>query len=83
MVIRTALKAMDSLTELRLFQNHELYEILNEAYPLLMHPSIWIRQALASFIKTAFNSLSYVLGTVKIMPHLMKYQKHELGELDT
>ena len=38
---------MASLTQIDLLQKAELYELLKDTTPYLLHPNLWIRQATA------------------------------------
>lgn len=64
---------MADLTDLNLLRKPALCELVSESVPFLVHPNLWIRQALAGFLSSAAKSLSLLDVQCKIMPHLRAY----------
>lgn len=73
---------MSDLTDLGLMRKPALCELLNESIPFLVHPSLWIRQAVAGLISSAGNSLSILDVQCKIMPELKPYMNHSLIQIE-
>ena len=60
---------MTNLTDLALLRKHDLYELLKDSVPFLVHPNLWIRIATAGKVVTlTFKSkilqMIYILGLV-------------------
>lgn len=77
-----SIQAMTSITELGLITKQALCELVYECSSFLVHPGLWIRQALAGFISTAARTLSMLDVQCKIMPHLSVYMKYPLIQID-
>lgn len=73
---------MSALTELGLLQKTSLCELISETSCYLVHPSLWIRQAVAGFISTAARTLSVLDVQCKVMPHLNIFLKYQLIQID-
>lgn len=73
---------MSALTELGLLQKTSLCELISETSCYLVHPSLWIRQAVAGFISTAARTLSLLDVQCKVMPHLNIFLKYQLIQID-
>lgn len=73
---------MSSLTELGLITKPSLCELVAECSCFLVHPSLWVRQAVAGFLSTAANSISVLDVQCKIMPLLNIYMKYPLIQID-
>lgn len=73
---------MSSLTELGLISKQGLCELVSECAPFLVHPSLWIRQAVAGFISTAAKSMSVLDVQCKLVPIISKYMKYSLIQND-
>ena len=75
-VIIEALNSMKYFTTLGLFAKSDLYELLTDVSPFLVHPNLWIRQGAAGFISsTAKYTLSLVDVQCKLMPIIQPYIK--------
>ncbi|KAJ8984785.1 hypothetical protein NQ317_003698 [Molorchus minor] len=73
---------MAALTELGLLSKQALCELVTECSYFLVHPSLWVRQAVVGFISTAARTLSLLDVQCKIMPHLALYMKYPLIQID-
>lgn len=81
-VTAKSIQAMTSITELGLITKQALCELVYECSSFLVHPGLWIRQAVAGFVSTAAKTLSMVDVQCKIMPHLTMYMKYPLIQID-
>lgn len=73
---------MSSLTELGLLTKPALCGLVAECASFLVHPNLWIRQAVVGFITTAAKTLSVLDVQCKLMPILKMYMKYELIQID-
>lgn len=73
---------MSSLTELGLITKPTLCELIGNCSSLLVHPSLWIRQATAGFVSAAAKSLSILDVQSKLMPILSPYMQYSLIQID-
>lgn len=73
---------MAALTDLNLIRKPALCELVGECAPFLVHPSLWIRQAVAGFLASAAKALSILDVQCKIMLHIKGYMKHALIQID-
>lgn len=81
-VTTKSIHAMSALTELGLITKPGLCELVSECSCFLVHPSLWVRQAVAGFAATAAKSLSVLDVQCKIMPLLQHYMKYPLIQID-
>lgn len=81
-VIAKSINAMAALTDLNLIRKPALCELISECSPFLVHPNLWVRQAVAGFLSSAARSLSILDVQCKIMPHIKGYMKHSLIQID-
>ncbi|KAG5888474.1 hypothetical protein JTB14_022104 [Gonioctena quinquepunctata] len=81
-VIAKSINAMSALTELGLNTKPALCELVTECSYFLVHPSLWVRQAVVGFISTAAKSLSILDVQCKILPKLRIYMKYSLIQID-
>ncbi|XP_066254532.1 phosphoinositide 3-kinase regulatory subunit 4 [Euwallacea similis] len=81
-VIRKAIIAMASLTEFDLVTTSALCELIIECSYFLVHPNLWIREAVCGFVAKAGRKLSILDVQCKVMPHLQLYMKHKLIQID-
>ncbi|XP_050303340.1 phosphoinositide 3-kinase regulatory subunit 4 [Anthonomus grandis grandis] len=81
-VIRKAILAMASLTEYNLVTTSALCELIIECSYFLVHPNLWIREAVCGFIAKAGQTLSVLDIQCKVMPHLEKYMKYKLIQIE-
>lgn len=72
---------MATLTEYNLVTKTSLCELIAECSYFLVHPNLWIRQAVCGFIAKAAERLSLLDVLCKIMPHLQMYMKYELIQI--
>lgn len=73
---------MSALTELGLLQKTSLCELISETACYLVHPSLWIRQAVAGFISKAAKTLTLLDVQCKVMPHITTFLKYQLLQID-
>lgn len=73
---------MSSLTELGLINKPFLFELIGECSPFLVHPNLWIRQAVAGFISNTCRMLSVLDVQCKIMPNVSPYMEYSLIQID-
>lgn len=73
---------MAALTELGLMFKPAICELVTECSYFLVHPNLWIRQAVAGFVATAAKTLSLLDVQCKLMPHLRIYMKYPLIQID-
>lgn len=77
-----SINAMAALTELGLLNKFSLTELVADTACFLVHPNLWIRQAVAGFISTVANTLSVLDVQCKVMPSLTPYMKYSLIQID-
>lgn len=73
---------MTALTELGLMTKTALCEMVSECSCFLVHPNLWIRQAVVGFITTTTKTLSVLDVQCKIMTNLKIYMKYPLIQID-
>ncbi|KAK3857919.1 hypothetical protein Pcinc_035857 [Petrolisthes cinctipes] len=75
-VVVSAIEAMTSLTELGLFPTHLQCDLLAASAPLLIHPNLWIRQAvvgLVGVVSSLFPLVDVQTAVVaRVQPFLVK-----------
>ncbi|KAI4461743.1 phosphoinositide 3-kinase regulatory subunit 4 [Holotrichia oblita] len=81
-VTAKAINAMSSLTELGLITKLTLCDLIGNCSSLLVHPSLWIRQATAGFVSAAAKSLSILDVQSKLMSILSPYMQYSLIQID-
>ncbi|XP_073986579.1 vacuolar protein sorting 15 isoform X1 [Rhodnius prolixus] len=81
-VVRKAINAITALTELSLLHKSSLYQLLDECSPFLVHPNLWIRQAVAGFISALARTLNMVDVQCKVMSVIEPYLKHKVIQLE-
>uniref|UniRef100_A0A8D8VIJ6 non-specific serine/threonine protein kinase n=1 Tax=Cacopsylla melanoneura TaxID=428564 RepID=A0A8D8VIJ6_9HEMI len=83
-IVRKALNALTALTQLNLLEKYCLYEILNETCCLLIHPNLWIRHSMVSFLSSlsTCKHLNPVDIQCKILPLIKPYVKYSIIQLD-
>lgn len=77
-----AVRAMQALTELGLLHKSALYELLSDCAPFLVHPNLWLRQAVVGFLSAASRSLSIVDVQCKVLLTLEPYLQHPVIQPD-
>jgi len=73
---------MASLTDFNLVTTAALCELITECSYFLVHPNLWIREAVCGFIAKAARKLSILDVQCKVMPHLVPYLKYKLIQID-
>lgn len=73
---------MSALTELGLITKPALCELVTECSYFLVHPNLWVRQAIAGFISSAAKTLSILDVQCKLVPKLKIYMKYPLIQVD-
>lgn len=81
-VARKAINAITALTELSLLHKSALYQLLDETIPLLVHPNLWIRQAVVGFISATARTLSVVDVNCKVASAIKPFLKCQLIQLE-
>ncbi|XP_054259125.1 phosphoinositide 3-kinase regulatory subunit 4 isoform X2 [Macrosteles quadrilineatus] len=81
-VVREAINTMSALTELSLLHKPTLYDLLAETACFLVHPSLWIRQAIVGFIKALAKTLNIVDVQCKVMSMIQPFLKTQVIQLD-
>ncbi|CAH1134866.1 unnamed protein product [Ceutorhynchus assimilis] len=81
-VTRKAILAMAALTEYNLVTTSSLCELIIECSFFLVHPNLWIREAVCGFIAKAGGRLSVLDVQCKVMPHLTIYMKYKLIQIE-
>lgn len=75
-VVVAAIEAMTSLTELGLFPTHLQCDLLAHTAPLLIHPNLWIRQAVVGLVSVVARLLPLVdvqtAVVARVQPFLVK-----------
>lgn len=77
-----SINAMASLTELGLITKPGLCGLIRECACLLVHPSLWIRQATAGFVATAAKNMTLLDVQCKLIPILSNYMQYSLIQID-
>nr|CAD7263978.1 unnamed protein product [Timema shepardi] len=81
-VTMKAINAMTALTELGLLNKSALYDLLNETTCFLVHPNLWVRQAIVGFVSAMSRTLNMVDVQCKVMAALQPYLYHPLIQVD-
>ncbi len=81
-VITRCINTMGTLTSLQLLQKVNLYELLKETTPYLLHPNLWIRQATADFVASTANILDGVDVVVKLGTILAPFLKQPVIQMN-
>lgn len=81
-VARKAINAITALTQLSLLHKSALYQLLDESAPLLVHPNLWIRQAVVGFISAMARTLNMVDVHCKVASAIKPFLKTQLIQLE-
>nr|CAD7589508.1 unnamed protein product [Timema genevievae] len=81
-VTMKAINAMTALTELGLLNKSALYDLLNETTCFLVHPNLWVRQAIVGFVSAMSRTLNMVDVQCKVMAALQPYLYHPIIQVD-
>ncbi|XP_049778491.1 phosphoinositide 3-kinase regulatory subunit 4 [Schistocerca cancellata] len=81
-VIVKAINAMKALTELSLLQKSALYELLKDTTCFLVHPNLWIIQAVVGFLSAIARTLNLVDVQCKVMAVIQPYLKNQVIQAD-
>ena len=66
----------------QLLQKVDLYELLKETVPYLLHPNLWIRQATAAFVAATAKILDGVDVVVKLGTILNPFMHRNVIQMD-
>nr|XP_045600663.1 phosphoinositide 3-kinase regulatory subunit 4-like isoform X2 [Procambarus clarkii] len=80
-VIVAAIEAMTSLTELGLFPTHLQCDLLTHTAPLLIHPNLWIRQAVVGLLSVVAKLLPLVDVQTAVVPRVQPFLMKPLLQL--
>ncbi|KAJ9580221.1 hypothetical protein L9F63_004121 [Diploptera punctata] len=75
-VVVKVIEAMTSLTESGLLQKSSLYDLLADIACYLVHPDLWIRQAVVGFLCSMARVLDLVDVQCKVMMAVQPYLRH-------
>lgn len=81
-VIAKSINAMANLAELGLLNKATIKELISETACFLVHPNLWIRQAVVGFIAQSAKVLSVVDIQCKVMPSIHFYMKYPVIQID-
>lgn len=81
-VAAKSINAMASLTELGLLHKPAITELVGDTACLLVHPNLWIRQAVVGFISVVAKTLKVIDVHCKVIPTLTPYMKYSLLQID-
>ena len=65
-----------------MLQKVDLYVLLKETVPYLLHPNLWIRQATASFVSATAKILDGVDVVVKLGTILSPFMHRKVIQMD-
>ena len=77
-VIFKTISSLSQLVNLKLLENTIAFEILTESTALLIHPNIWIRHSIISFIHLFAGQLSLAEICCKLIPLVNPYLTKEV-----
>ncbi|KAK9879938.1 hypothetical protein WA026_008448 [Henosepilachna vigintioctopunctata] len=77
-----SINAMSRLTELGLLNKPSLCELISESACFLVHPNLWIRQAVAGFMSTAAKVFSVLDVQCKLIPKIQMFMKYPLIQIE-
>ncbi|KAF0290211.1 Phosphoinositide 3-kinase regulatory subunit 4 [Amphibalanus amphitrite] len=60
-----------------------LYELLDEVVPMVVHPSLWARQAAVGFICACAGQLRVIDVQCRLLPRLEPFLSHPVAALDS
>ncbi|KAK7079717.1 phosphoinositide-3-kinase, regulatory subunit 4, partial [Halocaridina rubra] len=80
-VVVAAINAMVSLTEIGLFPPHLQCDLLLHTAPLLIHPNLWIRQAVVGLIAVIARTLSLVDVQTEVVSRVQPFLVRPLLQL--
>ncbi|XP_043192491.1 phosphoinositide 3-kinase regulatory subunit 4-like [Amphibalanus amphitrite] len=78
-----AVDAMHGLATLGLLSKPALYELLDEVVPMVVHPSLWARQAAVGFICACAGQLRVIDVQCRLLPRLEPFLSHPVAALDS
>ncbi|XP_050537002.1 phosphoinositide 3-kinase regulatory subunit 4 [Daktulosphaira vitifoliae] len=81
-VAKKAINAMTLLIEKRLLQKTSLYQLINDISCFLIHPNLWIRQAIVGCFSATARILDDVDVQCKILPVMKPYLKNSIILVD-
>jgi phosphoinositide-3-kinase regulatory subunit 4 len=77
-VVVKAIEAMTSLASSGLLQKSSLYDLLSDVACYLIHPNLWIRQAVVGFLSSMAHVLDLVDVQCKVMVAIQPYLQHQV-----
>ncbi|KDR14050.1 phosphoinositide 3-kinase regulatory subunit 4 isoform X2 [Zootermopsis nevadensis] len=77
-VVVKVIEAMTSLTASGLLQKLSLYDLLRDVACYLVHPNLWIRQAVVGFLSSMARVLDLVDVQCKVMVAIQPYLRHQV-----
>ncbi|XP_069690077.1 phosphoinositide 3-kinase regulatory subunit 4 isoform X4 [Periplaneta americana] len=81
-VVVKVIEAMTSLTGSGLLQKSSLYDLLGDVACYLVHPNLWIRQAVVGFLSSMARALDLVDVQCKVMVAIQPYLRHPVIQAD-
>nr|XP_018916322.1 PREDICTED: phosphoinositide 3-kinase regulatory subunit 4 [Bemisia tabaci] len=81
-VVVKAINAMTALTKLNLLYKTHQYELIGDTACFLVHPNLWIRLAVVSFISALGRSLNMVDVQCKVVSAMNPYLRHSIIQVD-
>ena len=78
-----AVDAMCGLATLGLLSRPALYELLDEVVPMVVHPSLWARQAAVGFLCACADQMRVIDVQCRLMPRLTPFLGHPVAALDS
>ncbi|XP_067007759.1 phosphoinositide 3-kinase regulatory subunit 4 [Anabrus simplex] len=81
-VMMKAVNAMTALTELGLLQKTSMYELLADTACFLVHPNLWVHQAVVGFVSAMARTLNLVDVQCKVMSVIQPYLKYPVIQAD-
>lgn len=80
-VVVSAIDAMTALTELGLFPTHLQCDLLQDTAPLLIHPNLWVRQAVVGLVCVIARLLPLVDVQTAVVAHVQPFLTKPLLQL--
>ncbi|XP_037081673.1 LOW QUALITY PROTEIN: phosphoinositide 3-kinase regulatory subunit 4-like [Pollicipes pollicipes] len=78
-----AVDAMCGLAARGLLGKAALYELLDEVVPMVVHPSLWARQAAVGFICACAAQMRVIDVQCRLVPRLAPFLAHPVASLDS
>jgi phosphoinositide-3-kinase regulatory subunit 4 len=81
-VVEKVLNSLTSLADLGLFQKMKLWELVGIIWPLICHPSVWIRYGAVGFISSTAKHLPKTDLWCIIYPLLRPFLRSDIADID-